>query len=199
MLSQSRLSGMFAPMADRLLAIDASAVTEVLERRPYFAAMDAQPGAAAMAMVRRGSVATAMRPLCAEQPDWKLRKDHLASGAYEWEVGDDVLVRLSKTTKETRRDREQVLAAPVADSTLFGEREVARESRDVVLIRLDGNPLHRVSVSVALLKPSGKVAFAVSLQAIAKVNAERLVGEQVAPKTDIRLPQDGRRRASGGS
>ncbi|MFA4927651.1 MAG: hypothetical protein WC558_03990 [Patulibacter sp.] len=197
MLSQTRFTGILAPVADAILAADAVAVAEVLRRREYFAAMDRQPGSAAMAMERRGSVVTAVRGLCAGQSDWKLRRTHLSSGAYEWEVGDDGLVRLSKTTKESRQ--EQVLSQPVADTTLFGEDEVVREDRDVILIRLDGNPLSGVSVSAALLKPSGKVHFSVPLQAIAKSTADDLVQDRTAPKTDIRLPQVERRRASGDS
>lgn len=184
---------LFAPAAAALLEADADAIRCVTDRRDEFVLLDPQPAATAMAARRRAEVATKLRTQIAPRQGWSLRSEHLAAGAYEWETEDGVLVRLSKTTRESRQ--EAALASLSVQASLFELPRVASDAEDILLMRLNGNPLMTPSMDVAQVTPSGEVVYRIAVATIARSTTEPVAGTNV-PSTQVRLPGE-KRRANG--
>lgn len=180
------------PIAPDILSIDADAVAQVAKRRSVFAGLDKHPAAVAMAGERRAMVATAMRATIAPRHGWELIEDNLFSGAYEW-LADDLIVKLSKTTPESREQAPKALLG--VQESLLPDRPLAKAPRETVLIRLMGNPLEGASVDIVPVGPNGTTGLPVSLTAIAAAKTDRIPNTGKPAKPSVTLP--GVRRASG--
>jgi hypothetical protein len=191
MPSPDRTIALLALAAADILAADAKALRLVRARKDQYALYDAQPAAAAMAGERRASVATTMRTSIAPRYGWILRTEHFESGAYEWDLEEGVLLRLSKTTRESRQDA--ALASMRIQSALFDMGRPADSEADILLVRLMGSPLGAATVDVAHIDTHGRVRFALPMVTIAK----SLVGatdKHELPSATVDLPEDGRQQ-----
>jgi hypothetical protein len=160
------------PIAPEILSEDAKAVARVAERKGFYAGLDKHPAAMAMAGDRRAVVATAMRATIAPRHGWVLIEDHFHSGAYEWIVGD-LIVRLSKTTPESREENAKALLG--IQDPLFKTAPHPKAPREEVLIRLNVNPLAGpTTVDVVPVGPRGETGTAIPLKAIAAASTERI-------------------------
>jgi hypothetical protein len=198
MLSEPQTIRLFAPAAAAILETDAKAIARLLERKTAFAGLDNQPAASAMAFERRAIVATEMRGVIAPELGWTLIEDNLACGAYEWLVGD-VLVRLSKTTRESRL--EAVLSGlehTGVPTPLFETVASPSGPRDEVLVRLMGNALKGATVDVVSISRNGERAFAIPLSDIAATQTKRMPDTGEQEKTSVTLPGTRRRTTETG-
>jgi hypothetical protein len=191
MPSPDRTIALLAPAAAAILAADAKALELVRARKDQYALYDAQPAAAAMAGERRASVATTMRTSIAPRHGWALRTEHLESGAYEWDIEGGALLRLSKTTRESRQDA--ALASMGIQSVLFEMARPANSGADLLLVRLIGNPLGVATVDVAHVDSHGRVLFRIPMVTIAKSLVVGTV-ELETPSATVDLPKDDRQQ-----
>ena len=195
MVVSERVIELFQPAAAGILEADSRAVAHVAERKSAFAAWDKQPAAAAMASERRAIVATELRTTVAPSLGWMLVEDHLKCGAYEWIVDDDILVRLSKTTPDSRLEATAALLG--LQYPLFETAPHPTAPRDEILIRLNGNPLVGTSVDVLPVTRDGRAATALPLAAIAATRTVKLPNAGKPPTPTVRLPGSRRSRESG--
>jgi hypothetical protein len=195
MVASERLIELLQPAAPAILEADARAVAHVAERKHAFAALDKQPASAAMAGERRAIVATEMRTVIAPKLGWVLVEDHLKWGAYEWVVGDDILIRLSKTTRESRLEAVATLLG--IQGALFETAPHPAAPRDQVLIRLMGNPLVGASVDVVPVARDERPTTALPLRAVAATQAVAIPNAGVPAKTTVSLPSTRRSTETG--
>lgn len=175
------------PIAPEILSVDATVLAQITERKNFYAGLDKHPAAMAMAGDRRAVVATNMRTTIAPRHGWELIEDNLLSGAYEWLVDDELIVRLSKTTPESRAEHVRALAG--IQDTLFRTKPLAKAPREVLLIRLIGNPLDgEPTVDVAPVSPQGKVGVGIPLKAIAAASTDRIPNTKTPDKPSVTLP-----------
>jgi hypothetical protein len=192
MVATEKMIDIVRPAAPRILAIDGDAIAGLSRRRKLFAGVDQQPAAVALAAERRMLVATAMRAEIAPALGWELIEEHLDCGAYEWLVDGSVTVRLSKTTPESRRATaaKQILGVqPELEHFILPPPARSSLGEEAFLIRLNGDPLGQASVDVIAAGPKGPVGAAVSLRAIAEMEAEEIRPAASAPsKPKVSLP-----------
>lgn len=193
MVIERKLVECLEPIAAEILSEDAKAVAQVAERKGFYAGLDKHPAAMAMAGDRRAVVATAMRATIAPRHGWVLIEDHFHCGAYEWMVGD-LIVRLSKTTPEAREEQAKALLG--ISEPLFEAPPHPKAPRDVVLIRLNGNPLAGpTTVDVMPVGPRGETGSAVPLRALAAATTEHIPNTKTPAKPSVTLPGVRRRAA----
>lgn len=191
MVATERLIRLVHPFAADFLGIDADAVKWVKENQRVYAGFDRQPVAAAAAMQRRAFVATEVRKLIETKMGWPLNEDKLPCGGYEW-LPDGLSVRLSKTTPESRLEETKALLGVQGELLGPSEAPIADDQREIVLIRLMGNPLEKPTVDVVSLADSGRHGVAVPMSAIAAAAMDRLPSTGRPAKTSVTLP--GRQR-----
>lgn len=196
MVATNRLIRLVQPFAADFLAIDADAIEWVKSNQRLYAGLDHQPVAAAAAMHRRAYVATGARKLIASKMGWPLNDDTLPCGGYEW-LPESVSVRLSKTTPESRLEEAKALLGVQSELLLPDEAPPRENQREIVLIRLMGNPLTRPTVDVVSLADKGRHGVAVPMSAIASANTERLPSTGTPTKTSVTLPGERRIAESG--
>lgn len=198
MTSDSQLLEHIQPVASAILEVDAKALAQVSARREAYAALDPQPAAAAMAWERRAIVATVMHKEIAPSFGWTLVKDNFESGAYEWIVGGTTIVRLSKTTKESRlEDAKAALQRQGIQGTLFTMAAHSTVTRDEILIRLMGNALRAASVDAVALRPNGEHGTTIALRTMAEMQVEQLRSAVPPARTRITVPDTRRISESG--
>lgn len=173
------------PVAADLFALDVQISAEILKRRGSLAGLDNHPVASAVANERRAMVGTELRKTIAPNAGWVLVEDNLASGAYEWLVGD-YAVRLSKTTPESRQKEAAAKVFQGTQGALFSMAPVSGSKRETALIRLMGNPLAEASIDAIWAEKKG--ASAIPLRAIAAGETERFRGTATPPKPSVTLP-----------
>ena len=192
MVATEKMIRIVRPAAARILAVDQDAMKGISRRRRLFAAADQQPAAVAIAAERRMLVATAMRAEIAPALGWELIEEHLDSGAYEWLVGGSVTVRLSKTTPESRREAAKQLLGvqPELEHFLLPPPPRPTSIEETILLRLNGDPFGQAVVDVVAAGPKGPVGPAVSLRAIAEMQAEefRSAAASTPGKPRVSLP-----------
>ncbi len=192
MVATERMIRILRPAASCILAVDQDAMAGISRRRSLFAAADQQPAAVAIAAERRMFVATAMRAEIAPALGWELIEEHLDSGAYEWLVEASVTVRLSKTTPESRREvAKQLLGVqPELEHFLMPPPPRPTSIEETILVRLNGDRFGRPVVDVIAAGPKGPVGTAVSLRAIAEMEAEEIrpAVEALPSKPKVSLP-----------
>jgi hypothetical protein len=185
-ISEPHLIRLLRPAAAPILEADATAITQLNQRKSVFSALDKQPAAAAMAGERRAMVATTMRKTIAPELNWELIEDNLQCGAYEWLV-DGVTVRLSKTTRASRQEAAKVLLG--IQGELFSTVAHPGGPRDEVLIRLMGNVLVGASVDAVAVGANGDTSGAViPLQAIAVAETVPIEGTREPATPKVTLP-----------
>jgi hypothetical protein len=199
MVTSERLIKIIRPLAAETLGFDAAAVKHVKDRSGGYAGLDPQPAAAAMAMERRAYVVTELRKFIAGRLGWSVNEKKLPCGGYEWFPEDGLAVRLAKSTPESRQEAAMQLLGIQGEFALqLPPPKVADDEREVILIRLMGNPLNSPSVDVVPLKENGKHGPAIPLLAIAQASTERLPSTGTPPaKTTVTLPGDRRIAESG--
>jgi hypothetical protein len=192
MIATEKMIDILRPAAPRILAIDEDAIAGLAQRRKFFAGLDQQPAAVALAAERRMLVATAMRAEIAPALGWELIEEYLDCGAYEWLVESSVTVRLSKTTPESRREAvtKQILGVQAElENFILPPPARSSSSDEAFLIRLNGDPLGQAGVDVIAAGPKGPVGAAVSLRAIAEMQTEELRPAAATPsKPKVSLP-----------
>ncbi len=193
MPSPDQVITLLAPAADAILAIDADAIQRIKSRRDELVLLDSQPAAAAMANERRAIVATRMRTDIAPRHGWTLRPEHYACGAYEWELGDGVVLRLSKTTPASRQEAALSSMGVDVQSTLFPLPRASDDMDDVILLRLNGNVLYSPTVDAANVDSRGEVEFRIPMPTIASTVVSQLPAT-AKPQTTVELPADKQRR-----
>jgi hypothetical protein len=191
MPSPERMLTVLSPAAADILAVDADAIRRLSPQQDEFALCDHQPTAAAVANFRRAIVATAMRTKIAPRLGWTFRDQHFESGQYEWEVGGGVVVRLSKTTKETRQTA--VLAAMGVQTSMFPLPEPPTDTDDVILVRLNGSVFANPTIDAASLNAAGNVEYHYNMKTIAKATVET-VRPAEAPRVHVELPSKDERK-----
>jgi len=191
MVISKRLINQLHPLAADTLGFDAAAIEHVKARQGDYARYDHQPGAAALAMERRAYVATELRKLIETKLGWPLNEKTLPCGGYEW-LPDGWSIRLSKTTPESRREDTLALLGIQEELLPPAQTPASDEEREVVLIRLKGNPLIRPSIDVLSLSSDGAHGTAVPLSAIAAANIDRLPITGKPAKATVTLPGDQR-------
>lgn len=191
MVISKRLINQLQPLAADVLGFDAAAIEHVKARKGDYARYDHQPGAAALAMERRAYVATEMRKLIEKKLGWPLNEKTLPCGGYEW-LPDGWSIRLSKTTPESRREDTLALLGVQDELLPPGAIPAPEHEREIVLIRLRGNPLIQPKVDVLSLSSDGVHGTAVPLSAIAAANIDRLPSTGKPAKATVTLPGDQR-------
>lgn len=199
MVTNERLIRTVHPLAANALGFDVAAVDHVKARSGGYAGFDPQPAAAAMAMERRAYVGTEMRKFIARRLGWPINEKKLPCGGYEWFPEDGLAVRLAKTTPESRQEAAKALLGIQGELALqLPPPKVDDDQREVVLIRLMGNPLNSPSVDVVPLSRNGQHGTAIPLKAIAQASIERLPSTGTPlTKTTVTLPGDRRIAESG--
>lgn len=198
MVTSERLIRIVHPLAVDVLGFDAAAIDHVKARSGGYAGLDPQPAAAAMAMERRAYVVTETRKFIAERLGWPINEDKQPCGGYEWFPEDGLAVRLAKTTPESRQEAAKALLGIQGELALqLPPPKVDDDQREVVLIRLMGNPLNSPSVDVVPLRKNGQHGAAIPLKAIAQANTERLSSTGTPTKPSVTLPGDRRIAESG--
>lgn len=200
MVSSARVIALLRPVAPEILAADDAAIAKLNGRKAELAGLDRQPAAASLAFERRAIVGTRMRRSIAPSFDWEQADDDRA-GAYAWRTADrigDVIIRMAKTTAESRREDAKALLG--IQDTLFELPAHPESEGDVVLIRLMGGVFTGASVDVVAVGARGALGPAIPLRAIASGAASQLLTGRVPQKTGIRLPPGiGIRRSEPGS
>lgn len=184
MIEFSRIQSVFTPIAADILEADANAVADIVSRRTRYEAYDFQPSATAMATERRAAVATALRAKVGPSVGWELNAEAYESGGYEWVIDGGEVVRLAKTTPESRRHR--VFASAGIQDTLFTQPKPIGGG-EILLIRLNGNPLHAASVDVVNIDPTGKPWNSVDMKHLAEL-AVSAIPRKAPPKPTVGLP-----------
>jgi hypothetical protein len=187
MVISKRLIHQLQPIAADILGFDAAAIAHVKARQSDYAGYDQQPGAAALAMERRAYVATETRKFIAAKLGWPLNERTLPCGGYEW-LPDGWSIRLSKTTPESRLEEAKALMGVQEELLSPADAPVPEDRREVVLIRLMGNPLAKPKVDVLSLADDGLHGTAVPLSAIAAASTERFPSTGSPAKTSVTLP-----------
>jgi hypothetical protein len=196
MVATDRLIRLVQPFAADFLAIDANAIAWVRTNQSAYAGQDHQPAATAAAMQRRSFVATEVRKLIDTKMGWPLNEETLPCGGYEW-LPDGVSVRLSKTTPESRLEETKALLGVQSELLSPDEAPLRDDQREIVLIRLMGNPLEKATVDVVSLADNGRHGVAVPMSAIAAANLDRLPSTGTPAKTSVTLPGERRIAESG--
>lgn len=144
--SQVHAIQVLAPHVLDIVALHDEVNGRIVSRRREFVALDSHQRKVRTSAERRAHVATGMRALLDGADGWSLRRDYLDSGRYEWDVEDDLAVRLAKRLPVD----EQPPALTTASMKLFEEDAGPRLERDRLLIRLLGDPLYgSASIDVA--------------------------------------------------
>ncbi|HET8955249.1 MAG TPA: hypothetical protein VFN18_06275 [Solirubrobacterales bacterium] len=196
MVISKRLITQLQPIAADVLGFDAAAIAHLKQRQGDYAGYDYQPGASALAMERRAFVATEMRKLIEAKLEWPMNQKSLPCGGYEW-LPDGWSIRLSKTTPESRREDTLALLGIQEELLPPSVSPTPDDEREIVLIRLRGNPLLRPKVDVLSLSSDGVHGTAVPLSAIAAANIDRLPSSGKPAKTTVTLPGDQRSTETG--
>jgi hypothetical protein len=191
MISPALALQLLAPAASAILEADANALSAIKARSDEFVLWDPQPASVVMANQRRAAVATAMRTTIAPRHGWELRTEHLESGAYEWELEPGVVLKLSKTTRESRQ--EAALAA-AGVQTLFDLPRSANASDEVLLVRLEGNAMRLPVIDLAHIDSRGRVRYYIPMQTIAASAVEQIT-PLAAPRAKVELSGDKKRHA----
>jgi hypothetical protein len=177
---------LFAPVAAGIVASDARAIERVEERKGLYAGLDPQPAAVARASERRALVATDMRRDIAPEASWTLVEDHLRNGAYEWHGPRGELIRLAKTTPESRK-LEAAKSFQGIQEELVVPQPPPTGPREEILIRLMGDPLGDPSVDIVCVGRKGVRSSAVSLAAMAKAQTDQFPAK-TPEKASVTLP-----------
>lgn len=189
----ARLIKALQPVAAEVLSEDAAARAAIALRKGDLAGFDNHGVKSSVAMERRVRVGTALRKAIAPQAGWTLVEENHASGAYEWHF-DDLAIRLSKTTPESRQAE---AAKHFPQGTLFELPPVPGEKRPTILIRLLGSPIED-NATVDAVWADTKGAAAIPFPTIAKSITERLPTTATPPaKPTVTLPGV-RRKAEAG-
>jgi hypothetical protein len=196
MVVSKRLITQLQPIAADILDFDAAAIAHLKQRQGDYAGYDNHPGASALAMERRAFVATETRKLIESKLGWPMNQKSLPCGGYEW-LPDGWSIRLSKTTPESRREDTLALLGIQEELLPPSVSPTPDDEREVVLIRLRGNPLLRPKVDVLSLSSDGVHGTAVPLSAIAAANIERLTSSGKPEKATVTLPGDQRSTETG--
>lgn len=196
MVISKRLITQLQPIAADILGFDADAIAHLKQRQGDYAGYDHHPGASALAMERRAFVATETRKLIEAKLGWPMNQKSLPCGGYEW-LPDGWSIRLSKTTPESRREDTLALLGIQEELLPPSFSPTPDDEREVVLIRLRGNPLLSPKVDVLSLSSDGVHGTAVPLSAIAAANIERLPSSGKPEKATVTLPGDQRSTETG--